>query len=286
MGIILGPELQARIRNKKIQAGVPISKYSFKDLPQSLMSNPAITAPPTEKMWIMTSMLCRYLESFIDNMIIIQDDKPIGILGGKETLFGLLKNPTFEFFDQVTAGEVMGGFSNVVTSKTTLSDLISMMQHQRTGFAVIPNDSRWYSKWYSAISVRTLLEVSALSKTDMKTSEIPKKNIITFTKEDTMDYILTSMFHTQTRRLVLEDYSSFISDRLILEKIAFKLNYLNGVSNFLEIKAGTFPLKRLEKISEDLPIPELAKKMLSMNVPYVMTQDRIISPWDIAIILR
>jgi len=237
-------------------------------------------------MWVMTSMLCRYLESFIDNMIIIQDDKPIGILGGKETLFGLHKNPTFEFFDQVTAGEVMGGFSNVVTSKTTLSDLISMMQHQRTGFAVIPNDSRWYSRWYSAISVRTLLEISALSKTDMKASEIPKKNIITFTKEDTMDYILTSMLHTQTRRLVLEDYSSFISDRLILEKIAFKLNYLNGVPNFLEIKAGTFPLKRLEKISEDLPIPELAKKMLSMNVPYVMTQDRIISPWDIAIILR
>ncbi len=161
-----------------------------------------------------------------------------------------------------------------------------MMQHQRTGFAVIPNDSRWYSRWYSAISVRTLLEISALSKTDMKASEIPKKNIITFTKEDTMDYILTSMFHTQTRRLVLEDYSYFISDRLILEKIAFKLNYLNGVSNFLEIKAGTFPLKRLEKISEDLPIPELAKKMLSMDTPYVMTQDRIISPWDLAIILR
>lgn len=246
------------------------------------MSNLALTAPPTEKMWIITSMLCRYLESFIDNMIIIQDDKPIGILGGKETLFGLLKNPTFEFFDQVTAGEVMGGFSNVVTSQTTLSDLISLMQHQRTGFAVIPHDKGGYS----TISVRTLLEVSALSKTDMKASEIPKKNIITFTKEDTMDYILTSMFHTQTRRLVLEDYSSFISDRLILEKIAFKLNYLNGVPNFLEIKAGTFPLKRLEKISEDLPIPELAKKMLSMDVPYVMTQDRIISPWDIAIILR
>ena len=215
-------------------------------------------------------------------MIIIQDNEPIGILGGKETLFGLLKNPTFEFFDEVTAGEVMGGFSNVVTSQTTLSDLISMMHHQRTGFAVIPHDSGWYS----AISVRTLLEVAALSKTDMKASEIPKKKIITFTQEDTMDDILTAMFHAQTRRLVLEDYSSFISDRLILEKIAFKLNYLNGVPNFLEIKAGTFPLKRLEKISEDLPIPKLAKKMLSMDVPYVMTQDRIISPWDIAIILR
>lgn len=246
------------------------------------MSTPAITAPPTEKMWIMTSMLCRYLESFIDNIIIIQDDKPIGVLGGKETLFGLFKNPTFEFFDQITAGEVMGGFGNVVTSKTTLSDLISMMQHQRTGFAVIPHDKGWYS----AISVRTLLEVSALSKTDMKASEIPKKNIITFTKEDTMDYILTAMFHMQTRRLVFEDYSSFISDRLILEKIAFKLNYLDGVSNFLEIKASTFPLKKLEKISEDLPIPELAKRMLSMDTPYVMTQDRIISPWDIALLLR
>ncbi len=250
------------------------------------MSHPALTAPPTEKMWVMTSVLCSSMEPFIDNIIIIQDNKPIGILGGKETLFGLLKNPTFEFFDQITVGEVMGGFSNVVTSQTTISDLISVMQHQRTGFAVIPHHERWYSEWYSAISVRTLLEVSTLSKTDMKASEIPKKNIITFTKEDTMDYILTSMFHTQTRRLVLEDYSSFISDRLILEKIAFKLNYLNGVPNFLEIKAGTFPLKRLEKISEDLPIPELAKKMLSMDIPYVMTQDRIISPWDIAIILR
>ncbi len=274
------------MRNKKIQTGYPISKYSLKDLPQSLMSKLALTAPPTEKMWIITSMLCNLLESFIDHMIIIQDDKPIGILGGKETLFGLLKNPTFEFFDQVTVGEVMGGFSNVVTPQTTLSDLISMMHHQRTGFAVIPHDAGWYSGGYWAISVRTLLEVAALSKTDMMASEIPKKKIITFTQEDTMDNILAAMFHKQTRRLILEDYSSFISDRLILEKIAFKLNYLNGVPNFLEIKAGTFPLKRLEKISEDLPIPKLAKKMLSMDTPYVMTQDRIISPWDIAMILR
>lgn len=251
-------------------------------LPHTLMSVPAPTVQSTEKMWVVTAMCCSYLESFTDAILVMQDNKPLGIVAGRETLRGVLKNPSFEYFDRFTAGQALSVLPTVITPQTILSDLILNMERQRFGFAVIPyNDGG-----YAAISVRMLLEIAALSEIEKKASDIPKKFIVTFRQNDTIENILKAMFQNQTRRLVQEDHSCFISDRLIIEKIATKLNYLDGVSDFLKMKVEEFPQKKFENISEDLPIPELAKKMLGMETPYVLIQDRIISPWDVAILLR
>ena len=251
-------------------------------LPHTLMSTPAPTVQSTEKMWVVTAMCCSYLESFTDSILVIQDNKPLGVIAGRETLRGVFKNPSFEYFDKVTAGQAQSVLPIVVTPQTILSDLILEMERQRFGFGIIPYDD----EGHAAISVRTLLEIAALSKIEKNASNIPKKFIATFRQDDTVEDIFKAMFQNQTRRLVLKDHSRFISDRLIIEKIATELNYLDGVSNFLSMNIEEFPLKNLENISEDLPIPELAKKMLGMETPYLLIQDRIISPWDIALLLR
>ena len=93
------------------------------------------------------------------------------------------------------------------------------------------------------------------------------------------------MFENKTRKLVLENTSFFISDRIITEKIARELNYLHGINNFLDMKADIFKLESIKIISENLEIPEACKIMSDMSHPYVMTKDQVISPWDIAMIL-
>lgn len=246
------------------------------------MSTPAATIKSTEKMWVATAMCCSYLESFTDCLLVMEDKKVMGILGGRQILKGVFENPHFEFFDQMTAGKNIVVFPIVATKQTLLSDLILNMERQRFGFAAIPYDD----EGYAAISVRTLLEVVALSEIEKKASSIPKKFIVTFRQDDTVKDIFTSMFTNQTRRLVSEDHSHFISDRTILQTIATKLNYLDGVSDFLEMDIKKFDLQKLEHVSEDLTIPELSKKMLGMEIPYVFVQDRIISPWDLALLLR
>ncbi|MFQ5476394.1 MAG: hypothetical protein ACE5DT_05110, partial [Nitrosopumilus sp.] len=262
-----------------INEDTPLSSYSLEDLlPRTLMSTPITSAQHTDKMWVITAMLCRYLETFTDGVIIMKNEKPLGVLGGRETLARILLNPTLGFFEEHTAGQVMTEHVNIISRKTTLSDLLLKMIRQRIGIAIVPYDR----VGYAAISIRIALEIAAQSKSDMRASEMPKRDIVTFNREDRIQDVITSMFQYQTRKLVLDDYSAYISDRGILEKIALGLNYLAYTPDFLDLKAGLFNLKQVRKIHDDLTIPTLAKIMLGMDVPYVMVQDQIISPWDIA----
>ena len=94
------------------------------------------------------------------------------------------------------------------------------------------------------------------------------------------------MFENKTRRLVLENTSQFLSDRIIIEKIATDLKYLQGVDDFLDMKASIFKLENVKTITSDTKIPELCKMMYGMLHPYVMTKDQVISPWDLVMILE
>jgi len=212
----------------------------------------------------------------------MEGDKPLGILGSRETLALVKKNPTPEIFEEYLAKDVMCESVNIVSPQTALGNLISMMERQRIGFAIIP----YKNGGYASISVRSLLEIAALSNLDLRISKIPKKHLATFNPNDTINEVLTTMFHMQTRRLISEDHSLFISDRGIIEKIATDLNYLNGTSNFLGMKAQLFPLHQVKKIFHDMTVQTLAKIMLGMDVPYVLFHDQVISPWDIAMLLR
>lgn len=251
-------------------------------LPYTLQSTPVASVQQDEKVWVVTAMLCRYLETFTDGIIVMNEKVPLGILGGRELLARLIRNPTLEFFDNYSARQVMTEHVNIISPKTTLGELLSMMIRQRIGIAIIP----YSDNGYSSISVRTLLEVAAVASSDMMVSEIPKKNIITINHDHTIKDAILTMFQYQTRKLIFEDFSTYISDRGIIEKIAFDLDYLSHSPDFLNMKANLFNPKSLRKLDKDMKVTTLAKIMLGMDVPYVLVNDQIISPWDIAMLLK
>jgi len=82
-------------------------------------------------------------------------------------------------------------------------------------FDIIPNP---YSG-YSAISARKMLEIAIMYGDVITVSKIPKKRIITFNNNYTPKDIITSMFENKTRKLILENTSSFIRDRIIIERL-------------------------------------------------------------------
>lgn len=261
---------------------IPLSSYSLDELlPNSLLSSPSVGIRTTDTVADAASLLAHHLESFTDSLVVTKDAYPVGLIGGIELLDGVLKNPTSTFFDNTIVGEIMNDKLAIITKQTKLSDLLKQWQQTRRAFAIIPNQYHGYS----AISARKLLEVGALSKTDMRVSDIPKKRVVTFTKDYTIKEIIVSMFENKTRKLILEDVSLFISDRIITEKIANDLNYLRNVNNFLDMKADIFKLESPKIISEDMGIPEACKIMSDMLHPYLMAKDQVISPWDIVMIL-
>ena len=119
----------------------------------------------------------------------------------------------------------------------------------------------------------------------MTVSGIPKKRIVTFNDDHTVKDIITSMFENKTRKLVLQNTTSFINDRIIIEKIVRELNYLRNVKDFLNMKVTIFKLENAKTISEDRSIQEASKIMYDMLSPYLIVKDQVISPWDIVMSL-
>ncbi|HMK33382.1 MAG TPA: CBS domain-containing protein, partial [Nitrosopumilaceae archaeon] len=187
------------------------------------------------------------------------------------------KNPTFDFFNNTLVGKIKSDGLIIITPETKLSDLLKRWKQTGRAFAIIPNQYHGYS----AISARKLLEVGMLCNTDIRVNDIPKKRIVTFKQNQTVREIINSMFENKTRRLVLENTTQFLSDRIVIEKIATDLNYLRDVDDFLGMKASIFKLENAKIISQDMKIPELCKIMYGMLHPYVMTNDQVISPWDL-----
>ncbi|HSB57828.1 MAG TPA: CBS domain-containing protein [Nitrosopumilaceae archaeon] len=262
---------------------LPLSSHSLDDLlSNSLFKSPAVSIRLTDSVGDAATLLSHNLESFTDSLVVTNDSSPLGILGGIEVLDGILKNPSSDFFDNTTVERIMSQKITIVTRQTKLSDLLKQWKETRRAFAIIPNQ---YSG-YSAISARKILEISNTNMTTMTLSKIPKKRIVTFNNNNTIKDIITSMFENKTRKLVLQNTSSFISDRIVIEKIVRELNHLHNVKDFLNMKATDFNLEKAKTISEDLMIHEASRIMYDMLSPYLMVNDQVISPWDIVMSLE
>ncbi len=260
----------------------PISEESLKNLlGDSLTSSLCVNIEKATKTWVATGMLVQQLESFTDAVLIRQDDKPIGIVGGKDILEKLIENPTSELFDNTNVEDIMEKRILFVSNETTLKELINYWKDTRRAFAVVPNE---FSD-YSAISAKKILEIGMKCKTKISISEVPKKKVATFTKNSTIGDILKSMFDNNTRRLVLENTTKFINDRMILEKITEDWKYLREVDNFLTRPVKDFNLEEAKTVSQTLSISDAARELYEMEHPYLVYGNQVLSPWDVCLLL-
>ena len=263
---------------------LPIRNQTLKDLlPYSLSSTPAVSIRKENKMWMATCMLMHYLESFTDSLVVTEEDeKPIGVIGGKEVIKNIFENPSADFFDKITVEQVMDKNLIIISEKIKLEELFEKWKQNRRAFSIIPNNLGGYS----AISGRKLLEICANCITDVTISELPKKEIITFNRTDTMKDIISLMLQNNTRRLVLKNTNMFINDRLIIQTIAQKFDFFRNVK-FLDHRiAESFDLEEAKKISKDTNLAEISKIMSVMVHPCIIFQDQLITPWDICVALQ
>jgi predicted transcriptional regulator len=263
---------------------LPIYNQTLKNLlPLSLGSTPAVSIRKENQMWIATGMLIHYLESFTDSLVVTEEDeKPIGVIGGREIIENIYKNPTSQFFDKTTVNQVMNNDLSIISEKITLKQLLDKWKQTRRAFSIIPNNLGGYS----AISGRKLLEIGANCITDLTISELPQKEVVTFDLNDTMRNIINLMLEKNTRKLRLKNTNNFINDRLIIQTIAQDLNFFRN-TKFLDQKIErSFKLEEAKKISKDINLAETSKIMYGMLHPYIFFQDQVITPWDICLALQ
>jgi predicted transcriptional regulator len=251
-------------------------------MPLSLTSTPAVSIRKEDQVWVAAGMLVHYLESFTDSLVVTDEhDRPIGVIGGIEIIKGIFENPSASFFEQ-SIEKIMDYDLVQITSDITLETLMEKWQKTRRAFCVIPNQ---YSG-FSAISARKLLEVGTRCKTDLKASDFPKKDLITFMYDDTMGKIMSKMIENKTRKLLFKNSNGFISDRTIIQFISQDLNFFKDTDNFLDLKfEERFKLPEIKPIPESLNFTDISKLMFSMLHPYVTFNGQVISPWDICLTL-
>ena len=258
-----------------------ISKLSIGELLEdSLTSTPCVNVRKNAKIKVVTGMLVQYLETFTDSVVVRDGLKPIGIVGGREIIQGVYKNPSSDFFEMKQVEEIADNRLNVATPENSLEELVSMWKSVGRAFAVINmgNDD------YSVISVKKLLEIGMNSNVDSSINQIPKKKIVTFDKDATFGDVMRLMLENRTRKIMLEGTNQFINDRIVIETIE-KFDYLLGNDKFLDVPVSVAPLDSAKVVSEDLSIADVSKIMYGMSQPLVMYDDMVVSPWDVCSVL-
>jgi len=261
---------------------IPISERALGELlPDTLTNSLCIHINKGTEVWVVTGMLVQYLESVTDSIIVRDGENPIGVIGGKEIMENILKNPTSDLFYDTRVEDIMKTNPVLVSKNTKYKDLMSFWKERGRAYAIIPNE--W--KFYSAISAKKILEIGIRCKTNISITDMPKKLHVTFKKEDTFGSVINSMFQNKTRKILLENSNKYLNDRLIIETISEKMKHLRGTDDFLNKSVNIVELEEARVIFDDLKINEVSAIMYDMEHPYVMYKDWIVTPWDICNIL-
>ena len=228
-------------------------------------------------------MLIHALESFTDSLVVTEgDETPIGVIGGKEIIENIFKNPSSSFFDDTTVEQILDKKLVILSEKTTLKELLDSWKQTRRAFSIIPNNHGGYS----AISARKILEIGASCVTDLTISELPKKEMITFEENSSIKEIVSLMLQKNSRKILLKDSNYFISDRLLIQSIAQDFEFFRNVKFLERHVKESFRLEEAKRISKDMNLSEISKIMYSMLHPCMIYHDQVITPWDVCLALE
>lgn len=249
-------------------------------LPYSL-SIPITSISRQDKIWTASVLLRFFLESFTDQLVVMENKRPSGLVGGYDIINGILENPSSDFFENRIVDEIMHTEFDIVDHNTIIVELVQKWKQSRRAFSIITRNSD-----FSAISIRTLLGVYPFLDTALTIRDIPKKKIVYYTNEQSVRDIIILMLQNKTRRLLLQDTRSYISDRIIIEHLATNLNFLRDVNGFLDMNSSIFVPNTMKSIPDNTTIQDLCRIIYTSEHPYVSSGDQVFSPFDIVGILE
>jgi CBS domain-containing protein len=250
-------------------------------LGNSLTSTPCVNVGTKARVKVVTGMLVQYLESFADSVVVRDDVAPVGIIGGREIIQGVYKNPTSEFFEMNFVEDIMDNRLKLITADSNLQKLIEVWKSVNRAFAAINvgHDD------YSAIAAKKILEIGINFETDFHISQFPKKKTITFDKEATVGEVMKLMLENKSRKIVQKNSNLFLNDRTIIEAIE-NFDYLLGRDNFLDIPAKVLHFEPAKIVSDDLNLSEISKILYESLHPLVIYEESPITRWDVCLALK
>lgn len=120
---------------------LPIAEITLGELlPDTLTYSLCIHIDKGTEVWVVAGMLVQYLESATDSVMVREGEKPVGIIGGKEIMENLLKNPSSSLFFGTKVEDIMEPNSVLVTEDTKYKDLMKYWKERGRAYAVMANE--------------------------------------------------------------------------------------------------------------------------------------------------
>jgi len=257
---------------------ITLDVCSFEEvLPYSLLSIPVSTITTHDNVWIASSMLSR-ISDVTDNLVIIEDEFPIGTISSLEIIEGLQKNPTPKFFSE-SITKIMNPDFYIDSRTVNIASILNRMGKSKNPFSIIQNDKTSFSQF----SIRQVLEIGALCKTNITAASFAQKRLPRFSRDNTISDIIEKLKKDQSEFAALEDEFTFVNYDTILEKLKELNNTQN--ENLLSLSASTLKTITPMLISDKLSLAGICRIMLNAKHLCVMTQDRIITAHDVLDVL-
>jgi CBS domain-containing protein len=255
-----------------------VLEYSISDILSDILKRQYFLVYTDENIYMASVCLIPAIEAYIDGVVVLEDNKPLGVIGSKHVLQAYYNEGNNVFYKK--AKDVMYEIDKWIDEYTSLYSVIDYLKAKRIGFAPIVKDN----SVIAVISFRDILRLIAKSRLDIRVSNICS-TLITVDPYLNLKDALEIMFSKNIRRVVIRENDNlyFISDRDIL---GFLMDNEFGEDKYkdpLEAPLIALNKHKLLKISPDTTISEAAREIMKQKAPpsLLVDDNYIVTPLDI-----
>lgn len=249
---------------------------------------PYVSVSPETPLLELGTYLATGHQIYVDGLIVAQEKKLAGRIGGQHILDCLLKT-AYDDWSMVKASELMEESDSSLELDSSLNDLLELFAG--TKFALAPISEK--GELIGSIGIRDLLPLVFESKLPAQVTAVGSTQVL-LEGDETLRTAIDTMLKKRIRNLVLSgnikgsttktDY--IINDRKILE---FIFSYegkkvMTGVIEsdaFSNIRVDSLDLISVSHISHTETVSRAANMLRDINTPAILSEDKIITPWDV-----
>jgi CBS domain-containing protein len=299
--IISNNDVQENRQNEdvKINENVNNSRYSDRDIPitksvtiSSVLSHvfrrPYVSVSPDTPLLELGTYLATGHQIYVDGLIVARGKKLAGRIGGQHILDCLLKT-AYDDWSTVRASELMEESDSSLELDSSLNDLLELFAGSKFALAPIADKG----ELIGSIGIRDLLPLVFESRLPAQVTAIGSTQIL-LEGDETLRTVIDTMLKKRIRNLVLsgnvknsdtkKDY--VINDRKILEFIFSyegKKIMAGAIESdaFSNIRVDSLDLIHVKYVPQTETVSRAANMLRDINTPAILSEDQIITPWDV-----
>ena len=267
-------------RMLKLDSLSRVIDVAIRDSVPQIFKRPYLSVLPNTTLMQIAPFMAIGPQIYVDGLVVLEGEKPIGKISSKQILLAII-NSKYPDWLKKTALQIMDTSEISLDMDYPMSRAIDIFN--QTSFAFIPITKSGLV--VASLSVRDVLPVIMATNFHATLKDIASPLVI-LSKTTNLKLALNLMFQKKIRNIIVESDNGYgiINDRKILEFLFSQNGRKIMDMNSLGIQAVEIDL--LDKlsamrVSDTTTVSKAAELLMDINIPCVLLNKSIVTPWDI-----